>query len=51
MMAHRMFSAAASLSREQIEERVLGVLRAFDRVNKDKVFPRIFILPPTLHVD
>lgn len=35
----RAFSAAAALTREQVEERVLGVLQAFDRVNKDKVPP------------
>ena len=34
----RLFSAAAALSKDQVEDRILGVLRAFDRVNKDKVF-------------
>ena len=33
----RMFSAAVHLSKEDVEHRVLGVLRAFDRVTKDKV--------------
>lgn len=34
---NRAFSAAAALTRDQVDERILGVLRAFDRVNKDKV--------------
>lgn len=33
----RMYSAAAALTRDQVDERVLSVLRAFDRVTKEKV--------------
>ncbi len=33
----RLFSSTTALTREQVEEKILGVLKAFDRVNTDNV--------------